>query len=371
MSDNLLTFVIPTRKRQRELSACVQSIAEQVGELDVAIIIIYNSSDAPTIRAVSRLEAKWSFVSSISMDGDPPYGDKFRMMFRAARDSEWVWTFGDDDTLRPGALDFMVERLKKADDDLSFIHVAELSRASGTGNTYTGRLIDLCCSIGWLEITGFITGNITRGSLLAQCADTEHWDEYAKCAYVQSCALLEGLKDHKAQFIDLPLIETGSPPPVENDTPELKKRRNHIWIWSYLLMDDAVKIMFDHKIITGKVPIKFFRYHHYYLWDRQITYYISYWLGNGEIWDDVWAGHVKQLADFIDDDKMATRIRQSVDSEMKMVYAHVKIKEMDQRVKDDLKALFELHSEHPYPFAYTDGPGEHLATVYKMERKAA
>ena len=345
-----LAFVIPTRGRPRELSAAIRSIAEQV-TADARILVLYNKGEIDTERAIQRAAMRWPFVFSVGMDGAPDYSDKFRAMMRVASDSEWVWTFGDDDKLEPGALKFMLSRLEQAEDDLKFIHVSERKRASGMGHTFTGRLFDLACSIGWLEMTGFITGNITRGSLLARCADTSLWDVYAKSAYVHSCAILETLKDEQAQFIDLPLVDTQEP---EQSAHSLKQWQAEGTAFRYFHVADAIARMMSEGILTGKLPPKFFRYSSYHLWDRHITYFIANAMA-GAMWECSWTEHVKLLAHLINDADVAQSIRRDVDDavtwaldrEGALLKAEIKKRQMEE--------LYERRNAAVYPNFFTDG----------------
>jgi len=344
----MLTFIIPTKKRARELAVAIKSIAEQV-EDDTKIIVLFNKAEEDTKRTISRAAEKWPFVTSVGVDGEPGYDEKFRSMFRLAKD-EWIWTFGDDDRLQPGALKFMLGRLKEAPKDLSFIHVAERKRSGGTSHTFTGRLIDLCCQMGWLDMTGFISGYITRGEALARCAEVEHWGLYAKSAFVQSCALLDVLLVEQAQFIDIPLIDTQE----ETQTVECSAR------WSaeniaarYFNVAEAIESMMARGLIKKKLPIKFFRYMNYHLWDRHLTYYISCWMHNGEIWHDEWAKHMESLASLIDDEDVAKRIREDVENSMCLVKAHAVLKVKEKTTETALKEIYERRSSSPYPYTFT------------------
>ncbi len=202
-----LTFVIPTYNRPEHLERCVTSIASQVMPEDegrVKLIILDDCSDYWD--HVAALAAKYPFAEARQRTKHGDYSDAFRDMMLAAPSSEWVWTFGDDDLLQPNALSFMLERLPHHSKQ-DFLHIAEAKRASGTNNIHSASsLFDLANTFGWIEMTGFITGNITRGHLLAKAAESKHWPKYAKCSFVQSCALLEALRDRPCAFLDIPLI---------------------------------------------------------------------------------------------------------------------------------------------------------------------
>lgn len=348
----LLTFVIPTRKRHRELSVCVRSIAEQIGEQDVRILILFNNEDTDTVRVVARLHEKWPYVSAAGCDGEPDYDVKFRSMFRAAPDSEWVWTFGDDDVLEPNALKFMLDILSKAPPELAFIHVSERSRSTGSGDVYKGRMIDLCCQLGWIEFTGFISANITRGKLLAQCAETPNWNVYARTAFVHSCALLEVLRKEQTQFIDMPLID------VQPDRDEsVTKQKVAQWRESnveirYLYLADSLQLMYDQEIIKSRLPVKFFRYHHYHLWDRHITCFLLIWLNENKIWYDDWAFYAKRMAGFVDDDVIRDKICEEIIASQRWVLMMAALGENLKTVREDIMGVLEKRASEQYKFTY-------------------
>ena len=138
----VLTFVIPTHSRPHTLERCIRSIAEQVTTNDVLIKVVDDQSPIESQGILRTLSEEFNFLSHRRMEIHGDYTTAFREMFCEARDSEWVWTFGDDDQLLPGALDLIRDKL--ADTDLQFIHVAETARESGENAVHRGKLIDLC-----------------------------------------------------------------------------------------------------------------------------------------------------------------------------------------------------------------------------------
>lgn len=285
------------------------------------------------------------------MDGTPDYAEKFRAMMRAAPDSEWVWTFGDDDKLQPGALAFMLGRLAAAPESLHFIHVSERKRSAGTGHTFTGRLFDLACSIGWLEMTGFITGNVTRGTWLAKCAESHNWDIYAESAYVQSCVLLETLRDEQAQFIDLPLIDTQEPQQSAQVLAQWQQERT---AERYLYLDKALQSMMAQGILPAKLPAKFFRYVNYHLWDRHITYFLAA-VQAGAIWAPQWIARVKALADMLDDKTLAKGVNDALDQAVSLAHQRTDAARNLAMAESLMAAMHEKHNAAIYPYVFTDG----------------
>lgn len=277
------------------------------------------------------------------------YSNTFREMFRECPDADWVWTFGDDDMLCNGALDFMLDRLANAPPELSFIHVAERQRISGQKGVAHGKLIDLCCNFGWIEMTGFITGNITRGPLLAKAADTPNWQTYAKSAFVHSCALLEALHAHDAQFIDLPLIDTQAL--QQTDETAARWAADNIGA-RYMYVAPAIEAMFEQGILRAKLPVTFFRYLTHHIWDRFITFYLSDYLTQSRMWHDDWAVYIKLFADFLHDEEEAGRIRQDVDTARSMVMLHAALKANNEMLAEQMQSMLDRRNVMPYPYSF-------------------
>lgn len=246
----MITFVIPTWNRSDKLEKCVESIACQTPH---KIIISDNASTDDTRQVAERLKLKYPFIEYRCRDSVGDYQDSFRTAFLAS-ESEWTWTFGDDDVLLPGALG-MAERMV-VDSATDFIHVSEKKRV-GRACMITGTLLDLCSRYGWIDITGFISGNIIRTSKLKEAANSTSWEIYGKSAFVHSCSLLEVMAKSKAVLFEYPMVETQSDDASE-DT--LKRWKEAKITYRYLLIADALMDMRKRGVIPEKVNEDFFRY---------------------------------------------------------------------------------------------------------------
>lgn len=343
----MLTFVIPTWNRPEALKTCVESITSQIKDDSVRVIVQDDHSDETPVFDHPAVEVR------VRQDPHADYSNAFRDMFRAAPESEWVWTFGDDDILREGALEFMLPRLAEAQ-NLDFIHVAERQRASGTNNLYySPTLINLCGSLGWIEMTGFITGNITRGHLLAKAAETPNWKVYAKSAYVQSCALLELLKDSPCAFYDKYLVDT--------QDKEMTQTTGERWATMdistrYLWIVDAIDVMFENGILTDKLPSKFFRYLNVNMWDRFIYFYINDFLDSKALWtEDTW-GRVARFARFLDDEDEAKAVMRDVEAARGLATLALYMEANVQGIRTELTSLRDRHVQSVHPYTFCEAP---------------
>jgi glycosyltransferase involved in cell wall biosynthesis len=242
-----LVFAIPTWNRANELYECVTSIAEQKPD---AIYISDNCSDDQTPELCKILTGKYPFITCIRLAKHVFAEENFRAVVGLA-EGDYIWTFGDDDILLPGALDFARRLLEH---DLDFYHVAEETRSGAVG-AKRGTLFDLCCTYGFLDVTGFMTGNIVRAEKLKTACATKNWEIYANSAFSHSLAMLEVLAHCDATIVDIPMIRAAQ------ETPEMVERwKLEQTTARYIYISDGLMVLRDQGIIPDKLPEIFFRY---------------------------------------------------------------------------------------------------------------
>jgi glycosyltransferase involved in cell wall biosynthesis len=349
-----LAFVIPSWNRPKQLEICVESIAGQVRpEDDVRVIVIDDASDHKDMpNVLLRLSAQYQCVEIRHKERSQDYSDAFRTMFRAAPDAEWVWTFGDDDKLRPKALSFVLSDLLPRMAERRFLHITEATRTAGT-NSVTGaeRLIDLCCTFGWIEMTGFITGNITRGEDLAHAAETPRWRRYASSSFVQSAALLEMLRDAPCAFVDIPLIAT-----QDNETsPDTAERWAQMGIGArYLNSVDALEAMFDDGVLVDKLPTKFFRYLNINLWDRFLVHFLNDCINQKAIWPSEAWDRVARFAKLLADDADSKKLLDDVEAARGMTTLWLYMNQNLDLLRGQIAELGERRSASVYPYSFIE-----------------
>ena len=345
-----LSFIVPTYNRPQNLEIAVKSIASQVNRADIQIIVIGKTEENGNAEVCKRLTDHFSFVQVVH-NPHTDYSQNFQAMFRAAADSEWAWTFGDDDILHAGALDFMIKRLEE-NPHVSFFHIAEESRASGRNVAATGTLFDLCCDMGWIEMTGFITGNVARGAKLAAAAETPRWHDYAKCSFVQSCAILEAFKDEQATFLDIPLIKTQS---KDMTMDALATWSSQNIAARYLFISLAVEKMVEDGILPVEMPAKFFRYLSYHLWDRFISHFVGDYLDREQVWfDDAWA-NVLRLTNFVREPEVVKQVHQDVAAVRGLITLHSYMSRNLEGIRNEIGMIGGRHEEPCYPYSFVQG----------------
>ena len=257
-----LTFAIPTWNRADQLRVCVESIAQQHIE-GMEIIISDHGSDDHTATVCLELMQKYPFITTahLARGEKPDYAQAFQYLFTLPQ-TEWTWTFGDDDVLLPGAVEHIQRILKR--DELHFVHFTEKKRSAGTGHLATGPLFNMCNVYGFIDMTGFITGNLIRTKHLRAAANLPSWPIYAKSAFAQSLSILEVCKDMQAGLLDWPLVDSQD----AEQNEETQKRWTHFDIPTrYFHIIDGLLDMKARGVITDVDP-PFFRYLSYFLWDR-------------------------------------------------------------------------------------------------------
>lgn len=348
-----LQFAIPTWNRQREVEICIRSIAEQIKASirSVTILVQDDCSTDETAEVVKRLQVEYpDIIEYRCTENRTDYSAAFKSLFTAPS-AEWVWTFGDDDQLEPGALDRILPVLTET--DVQFVHCVEKGRESGSNRMFRGKLLALCNSFGFLDMTGFITGNIVRCNRLHQAAATPRWNLYAKSAFVQSCALLEELKDDECALLDVPLIKTQN----------AMQTQESIDRWAadkigerYLMVADCIEAMFSEGILSKKVRPVFFRYTDYHLWNRHVTYFVDDYLKHGRIQPHIaWAPNIKMAA-FIDDEELAGAVSSSIDGLQSLIMLHAYLSANLDGIKNEIQTLTEVHGKNVYPWSIVIPP---------------
>jgi abequosyltransferase len=257
-----LVFAIPTWNRAEKLFECVTSIAEQKPD---AIYISDNFSDDQTPELCDILKVKYPFITCVRLPEHVFAEENFKKVVNLA-EGDYIWMFGDDDILMPGALDFAKRLLEH---DLDFYHVAEETR-SGTHGAKRGTLLDLCCNYGFLDTTGFISGNIVRAAKLKEAYATKNWEVYAHSAFSHSLAMLEVLAHSEATLIDIPMIRSAQ------ETPEVIERwKLEQTTARYIYVVEGLMLLRDAGIIPDKLPETFFRYLNGSLIKRMMNDYLA------------------------------------------------------------------------------------------------
>ena len=343
-----LTIAVPTWNRAKNLDTLLSTIT---GQTDVQVIVQDHGSTDETSEVIKRYEKEYPFVRGVSFPREDhhDYSNAFRNLFLLP-ETEWTWTIGDDDILLSDAVKTIWPILEK--DNLEFIHVSEASRTRNSGALVKGNLLDLCNAVGWIEMTGFISGNITRTKWLKKAAALETWDQYAKGAFVQSCVLLELLHSENCAFFDLPLIDAHVDDSITEQTNERWAQFNVPLRYHYI--DEQVALLQKKGAFT-KVTPKFFRYLSYHLWDRFLqNIYNSYTSDQDFKVTDYLLDLLQRclnLTKFLPDEDAKRYAGEIMEVKQQMI-AHEASLAYAIGIANKLGGLVDYHGRHQFDFQY-------------------
>lgn len=203
----MITFAIPSWNRADKLKVCINSILEQIKEVNeqVLITVYNNASDDGTDKVLQEFKDQYPEIISFKNGTDFVLGNEsFRRAFLMP-ETEYTWMMGDDDMLAPKGLEMIVSLLKRK--ELDFIHAAEATRFNGESRTYFSTMLDLCNGFGFTEMAGFISGNIYRTKPFQEVLKSENVEVYQKSSFFQSVALLDAFSDRPAAFVNHPIVD--------------------------------------------------------------------------------------------------------------------------------------------------------------------
>ena len=262
----MLTFAIPTWNRAPKLQICLDSICLQINNKPgYRVVVCDNGSSDNTRDLLANYKKKHDFVffeSLPEMKDGASCVNSVNMV-----ETEWTWTFGDDDVLRPGALEKVVSVLEN-NPHLHFIHAAQTSRTGKSRKLHTAnKFVELCESYGWLDTCGFISSNICRTIDIKKAYENYlFFNDEIGTIFPHSACLLERLHDKPAALLDDDLVGLQDDVQTE-DTIKRWKLANAVTRYFYV-GDSLVNIMGKVPALKKSYPATFFRYHTYHLWDR-------------------------------------------------------------------------------------------------------
>ena len=148
-----LTIYIPTYRRS-ELDACLASIVPQLVD-GVELIVSDNDPEQFAKPIVERYPQAQYTHRYFNIEGDPNV-----LRGLAVGSGEYVWVFGDDDTMLPGTMESLLPMLDGVD---RVIHWSANARETGAG--FDGTMPDYIASLkdkSILVASTLITANVWR-----------------------------------------------------------------------------------------------------------------------------------------------------------------------------------------------------------------
>jgi len=196
----ILSVVIPTFSRDEELRACVESFTDQiVGDLEGRVEIVLSNNAGPEAaqdlaRRLSDRHPSVSYVINAENGG----GGVQVLTAPWRAQGEWLWIFGDDDLVLPGALAGVINRLERDQPDFLTLNRCvtnnELTELIiPTRNTIPSlafsSFTDLLSVLG-MDQMSFFSSQIYR-TRVAREINTDPYRNHP-CAYAQIAYYLDG-----------------------------------------------------------------------------------------------------------------------------------------------------------------------------------
>lgn len=253
----MITFTIPTWNRVDRLRVCLESLIGQIVETeeDIKIAVYNNASDDGTDELLKEFKRKHDTIIEYKNGIEHVRGEEsFKRAFLMSG-TEWLWMFGDDDILAPNGLKSVIDYIKRKDVD--FIHVAEVYRVAHEHRIYRATTLELCEGFGFVDMTGFISGNICKSAGIHQVLNSHECNEYKKSSYFQSLVIMDAFSDSRAAFMNMPIIDLQDRVQSYETSVRWEAEKTPL---RYIYTADGLNILKDKGRIPEKLSGDFFRY---------------------------------------------------------------------------------------------------------------
>ncbi len=313
----MLTFAIPTWNRVAQLRVCIDSICDQIKDRNgFYLVVCDNASTDGTGQVLAEYSRKYDFFSYKTLKVMREGASWIESVGMAK--TELTWTFGDDDVLRPNALDKVLSIFNKHD-DLYYLHATQTGRTNNSKKLYKAiDFLDLCETYGWIDICGFISSNICRTQELVEAySNYYHYNDTVRSIFPAAACLLEAIYDRPAALYDDDLVGLQE----EEQSDETLRRWKLIDSTSrYFFTVDAIhELMRRVPTLNRTFPPSFFRYHSYHLWDRHLSDLTAeFKLTRKKLPEDAWA-KIASLAELVSEGEVRKGILSAMQTKRQII----------------------------------------------------
>lgn len=226
----------------------------------------------------------------VRIEHDPSTFLSFREAFTRPR-TEWVWSFGDDDLMEGGAVG-RVREILTSRPDIQFLHVAEHGKHEEPGRLYEGTFLDLAKRFGFLNICGFISGNICRTEVWRKAYSSPRMEKFKDCAFAYALGLLEQLHDKPCAVYTGALVRLN---PQQDQEETARRWAGNRTLMRYVLLADGLQLLQDDGILPEKLPERFFRYVDKSLFTKITHTFLQEIANGGEVTNDDWERLIEMM----------------------------------------------------------------------------
>lgn len=343
----MITFAIPTWNRADKLRVCLTSIIEQIKCSDEQILInvFNNASDDDTGKVLEDFKLFYPEIVSFTTGIEHlPFQGSFINAFNLPV-SEYTWMFGDDDILLPGGLSKVLDVIKRKNVD--FIHAAEFTRVANEERNYFATLTDLCSGFGFIEMTGFISGNICRTKPLQAVLNGSDMSVYQTSSFMQSCVILDAFGNSPSCFMNTPVIDNQE---REQTIESCTRWQGENIQLNYALVANGLDLLRQNGKLSDTLPADFFRY----LTGNLIGKSLYNFHAHAEVTKDFipaeYWNAMEVMASFLDDEGKTLKVIADFRESFNSYITHNK-KTHDLMVK--LQQDHDKSTDITYPFSYT------------------
>ncbi len=216
-----LTFALPTYNREKTIGMALQVLCEQISNSiykdNISILISENHSKDGSLAIANKFKEDYDFIKIISPSKHLPTGE--HNLFYAIKNinSDFIWSFADDDLLLPGAIDHIYEKINECENNnIDFILINSKYQDSN-GRVISREIInlekdiyvyksfsDLLCDVGPTTILASFSSSIFRAANVKRLNLEEYLIECPIYAHVFS--YLSAYVKSKVAIIRFPLV---------------------------------------------------------------------------------------------------------------------------------------------------------------------
>ncbi|MEN9865655.1 MAG: hypothetical protein RL748_1245, partial [Pseudomonadota bacterium] len=213
-----LTFVMPTYNREKTIGAALEQISAQIClsrfRSQFSVLISENQSTDRSAEIAQYFAARHDFIRVVSPQEHLPSGEHNLFFAIQHVDSDFVWTFADDDLLLPGAIDWIFARLIESKADFVLINS---QYQDSNGQVLRENILDMRQSvISYPSFAGIFTeigpltllASFSSGIFRPQKVCALDLDSFLKpCAiYAHVFAYLEAFSQSQVEVWSVPLV---------------------------------------------------------------------------------------------------------------------------------------------------------------------
>jgi glycosyltransferase involved in cell wall biosynthesis len=367
-----IAIAIPTFNRLNKLRFCLSNIEEQVidDRFEVYCVISDQESTDGTTEFLNNLNStKIKYVINTKRVVSTNFSSNNRRVANLIpQEIDWVWFHGDDDYLTSQTVLKELVDFIQLSGDVTLICACEERRSRRSNTQLKASLFDLCNSLGYHEILGWMSSLIVKKDefVTAINLSTEifneltSWDDCLKfrySAYAHSIALLEVCCHKNAAFIDSAWIATQDS--KQSDETLVRWQKEHTGIRYLFVMNDLLKLQ-KKGIFTKKLSLIFFRYNNYSLWDRFANYLTAEVVENGvlsdigmEMLDDL-----RDITNLIESPQSKKIFLQWYQGFSHQILEYSQLTKKLQGLNKNLRITYDLNNSSSYPAQILGESGE-------------